>query len=56
MDGKVLTGAFLEKFLEKNKIKFIKTYEDGKRPREGVHDKALDKRLLEELRALGYIK
>jgi len=56
MDGKVLTEAFDEGFVRKNPIKTIATYE-GKTPAEKVtRDRTLDKRLLEELRALGYIK
>jgi predicted AlkP superfamily phosphohydrolase/phosphomutase len=56
MDGKVLTEAFDEGFVRKNPIKRVATYE-GKTPAEKVtRDRTLDRRLLEELRALGYIK
>jgi len=56
MDGQVLTEAFEEGFRRKNPVKTVATYE-GKTPAEKVtRDRTLDKRLLEELRALGYIK
>jgi predicted AlkP superfamily phosphohydrolase/phosphomutase len=57
MDGKVLTGIFEDDYLRRNPMKFIRTYEDGKKKKttEG-RDSAADQKLLEELKALGYIK
>jgi predicted AlkP superfamily phosphohydrolase/phosphomutase len=56
MDGQVLLEAFKESYLQKNPIKRIKTYESKKPFAEKKGDRAMDKKLLEELRALGYIK
>jgi len=59
MDGKVLTEAFEEKFLRQRPIRFIETYESAKREEKKEltkRDKELDKKKLEELRSLGYIK
>jgi hypothetical protein len=57
MDGKVLTGIFEDDYLRRNPVKSIRTYEDGKKKKttEG-RDSAADQKLLEELKALGYIK
>ena len=55
MDGKVLTEVFDKEFL-KRKIKYIDTYETGVKVKKGKREKALDKKLLEELKAIGYIK
>lgn len=56
MDGKVLTEVFDKKFLKERPIRFIKSYEDNTIKIRGKKDEALDKKTLEELRALGYIK
>ncbi len=57
MDGHVIEEAFEEKFLSKNPIRHIKSYEgEVKIKTERKRDKNSDKRTLEELRALGYIK
>jgi predicted AlkP superfamily phosphohydrolase/phosphomutase len=56
MDGKVLTEVFEEKILNERPIRYIESYE-GETPIErGQKDRELDKKTLEELRALGYIK
>ena len=58
MDGKVLTQAIESKYLEKNPIKYIETYE-GKRPDRVFEKKETtlyDKKLMKELRALGYVQ
>jgi predicted AlkP superfamily phosphohydrolase/phosphomutase len=56
MDGKVLTEVFEKRTLDERPIRYIESYE-GEEPREkGRRDKELDKKTLEELRALGYIK
>jgi predicted AlkP superfamily phosphohydrolase/phosphomutase len=56
MDGEVLTDVFDKKFLKERPIRFIKSYEDKTIRIKGKKDEALDKKMLEELRALGYIK
>jgi len=56
MDGKVLEEVFDEKFLKKQPIRYIDTYEGEVKIEKGKRDKGLDKMTLEELRALGYIK
>jgi hypothetical protein len=57
MDGKVLLEAFDPAFVHSRPVKFIKTYEDGK-PRATLpaRNKEVDKKTLEEFKALGYIK
>jgi len=57
MDGKVLKEAFNENIFKKQPIRYIDSYEgEIEIKKEGKKDKALDKKTLEELRALGYIK
>lgn len=57
MDGKVLGEVFDRNTLKKQPIRYIDSYEGEFRiKKEGKKDKALDKKTLEELRALGYIK
>lgn len=56
MDGEVLTEVFDKKFLKERPIRFIKSYEDETKRINGKKDETLDKKKLEELRALGYIK
>lgn len=56
MDGEVLTEVFKKKFLRERPIRFIKSYEDKTIRIKGKKDETLDKKMLEELRALGYIK
>jgi len=59
MDGRVLTEAFDEIFLKQRPIRIIETYESAKgeeKKEEIKRDKELDKKKLEELRSLGYIK
>ncbi|MFQ6082102.1 MAG: alkaline phosphatase family protein [Candidatus Aminicenantia bacterium] len=56
MDGKVLTEVFEEGFLKKRPIRYIESYEGEVGVKEEERKKVLDEKLLEELRALGYIK
>lgn len=56
MDGKVLTEVFEEKILKERPVRYIESYEGEPRIERGQRDKELDKKTLEELRALGYIK
>lgn len=57
MDGKVLLEAFDPAFVHSRPVKFIRTYEDGKpRAKLPARDKEVDKKTLEEFKALGYIK
>jgi predicted AlkP superfamily phosphohydrolase/phosphomutase len=56
MDGKVLTDIFDQNALSHNPVSFIPTYEDGKRKTPAERNSAADQKLLEELKALGYIK
>lgn len=56
IDGKVLEEAFSEKFLKKQPIRYIDSYEGEVKTKKGERDKILDQKTLEELRALGYIK
>ncbi len=57
MDGKILSDVFEGDDLRRNPVKFIRTYEDGKKKKTTKgRDSADDKRRLEELKALGYIK
>jgi predicted AlkP superfamily phosphohydrolase/phosphomutase len=56
IDGKVLEEAFDEKFLKKQPIRYIDSYEGEVKIKKGEGDKILDQKTLEELRALGYIK
>lgn len=57
MDGRVLKEVFEQKFLNKRPIRHIKSYEgEVKIKTERKRDENIDKRTLEELRALGYIK
>jgi hypothetical protein len=57
MDGQVLVEAFEEKFLKRQPIRYIDSYEgEVKIKKKQKRDEALDKETLEELRALGYIK
>jgi predicted AlkP superfamily phosphohydrolase/phosphomutase len=56
MDGKVLKEIFKKNFLKERAVKYIDSYE-GKIIIENLkQEKILDEKLLEELRALGYIK
>jgi len=57
MDGKVLEEVFDDKFLKNRPVRHIESYEDEAEIKKEIKkDKALDKKTLEELRALGYIK
>jgi predicted AlkP superfamily phosphohydrolase/phosphomutase len=56
MDGKVLTEVFEKKALDERPIQYIESYEGESRIERGQKDRELDKKTLEELRALGYIK
>jgi len=57
IDGQVLVEAFEEKFLKRQPIRYIDSYEgEVKIKKKQKRDEALDKKTLEELRALGYIK
>lgn len=59
MDGEVITQMFTDDFLSRNRIHYIKTYEDKVSAREQKPRKALetplDEELKERLRILGYI-
>ena len=56
MDGKVLTEVFEKKILEERPVRYIDSYEGATHIERGQKDRELDKKTLEELRALGYIK
>ena len=56
MDGKILTEVFEDDFLRKNPPKRIKTYEGETPGEKATRDLDLDKKLIEELKALGYIQ
>lgn len=57
MDGKVMLEAFDPAFVHSRPVKFIGTYEDGKpRGKAQPRNKEVDKKTLEEFKALGYIK
>ncbi len=56
MDGRVLTEVFEKNILEERPIRYIESYEGETHIERGQRDKELDKKTLEELRALGYIK
>lgn len=56
MDGKVLTEVFEKKILKERPVRYIESYEGETRIERGQKDRELDKKTLEELRALGYIK
>jgi len=58
MDGKVLTEIFTDRFLKKKKIRYIESYEsdDVRNIKSKKRNEKLDKKYLEELKALGYIK
>ena len=55
MDGKVLKEIFEEDFLKKRMVKYIDSYEGKIEFRDFKRNKILDKKLIEELKALGYI-
>lgn len=61
MDGAVLKEAFTKRYLQKNPVQYIKSYEGMNRIQDqksnGINrDKEVEKELLERLRTLGYIK
>ena len=56
LDGKVLTEVFTKKFLKSRPIRYIESYEGTSTLKRGKKDTELDKKMMEELRALGYIK
>jgi len=61
MDGKVLKDAFTPEFLKKNPVKYINTYESLLKKEffeKKYHErnKELEKKLIEQLKSLGYIK
>jgi predicted AlkP superfamily phosphohydrolase/phosphomutase len=56
VDGKVLTEVFEKKILEERPVRYIESYERETHIERGQKDRELDKKTLEELRALGYIK
>jgi len=56
MDGQPFLEAFKEEFLAKNKIQYIKTYGKRKKTTDLPTPSALDKKMLERLKSLGYIK
>jgi predicted AlkP superfamily phosphohydrolase/phosphomutase len=56
MDGQIIAEAFEESFLKSRAIRTTPTYEVKPRKVRPTRDRELDRRTLEELRALGYIK
>ncbi len=58
MDGRPLLEDLDPTFVHSHPIEYVKTYEDGKRPQTLApkRDKEVDKKTLEEFKALGYIK
>jgi predicted AlkP superfamily phosphohydrolase/phosphomutase len=62
MDGKVISQAISETYLEKNPITYVPTYDDREVEKEYIGDIAqykeeeLNQKLKEDLRALGYIR
>ncbi len=56
MNGKVLLNAFQDEFQKKRKVQTIATYETGLPIRKTKRSEELDKKVLEDLKSLGYIK
>ncbi len=58
MDGRPLLEDLDPAFVHSHPVKSIATYEDGKLPKKAApeRDKEVDKKTLEEFKALGYIK
>jgi len=56
MDGKVMTEALNEKLLRKRPVRYIESYENESHETKVIRNKKLDEKVLEEFRALGYIK
>jgi predicted AlkP superfamily phosphohydrolase/phosphomutase len=56
MDGRVLTDVFDQEYLNRKPVELIRSYEDGKRRKPSERNSAADEKLLEEFKALGYIK
>ena len=62
MDGKVISQAISEAYLESNPIAYVPTYDNREVKKEYIGDIAqykeeeLNKKLKEDLRALGYIR
>ena len=56
MDGKVIAEAFKDDFLKSHPVKTIPTYEGGTERKIAPENKDIDKKTLEDLRSLGYIK
>jgi len=56
MDGKVIAEAFKDDFMKGRSVKTIKTYEDGAARKIAPGNKEIDKKALEDLKSLGYIK
>ena len=56
MDGKIMTEAFKDEFLKTHSAKTVKTYEGGAARKIAPDNKEIEKKMLEDLRTLGYIK
>ncbi|MDD8032995.1 MAG: alkaline phosphatase family protein [Acidobacteriota bacterium] len=56
MDGKIMTEAFKDEFLKTHSVKTVKTYEGGAARKIAPDNKEIEKKMLEDLRTLGYIK
>jgi hypothetical protein len=52
----VLKEVFTKKFLKSRSIRYIESYEGTSTLKRGKRDTELDKKMMEDLRALGYIK
>ncbi|MBN2206883.1 MAG: alkaline phosphatase family protein [Candidatus Aminicenantes bacterium] len=56
MDGRVLTEVIEERYLRKHPVRTIASYEGDAPVSTAPRDRTFDKKILEELRSLGYIK
>jgi predicted AlkP superfamily phosphohydrolase/phosphomutase len=56
MDGQVIVEAFKDDFMKSHPVKTIETYEGGAARKIAPGNKEIDKKTLDDLRSLGYIK
>lgn len=56
MDGRVLTEVIEDRYLRKHPIRAISSYEGDAPVEKPARDRTFDKKILEELRSLGYIR
>jgi len=56
MDGKVIVEAFQDDFMRSHPVQTVPTYEGGAKRKIAPGNKEIDKKTLEDLRSLGYIK